>query len=86
MMKLNGYTTTFCVFALLYVLLNRTVISVFRCSWSETKKQSKYGSISLDAELTPSEDRLLVTMCSDESVDVVYSDITERLCIWCTRI
>jgi hypothetical protein len=25
-------------------------------------------------------------MCSDESVDVVYSDITERLCIWCTRI
>jgi hypothetical protein len=61
---LNAYTTTFCVFSLLYVLLNRIVISVLRCNWNETKKQSKYVSISLDAELTPSDDRLLVAMCS----------------------
>jgi hypothetical protein len=33
---------------------------------------------------TTGEDRLLVTMCSDESIDVVYSDTISRQCVWCT--
>jgi hypothetical protein len=33
---------------------------------------------------TTAEDHLLVTMCSDQSVDVVYSDIIKRQCVCCT--